>query len=278
MRFLASQFTVTALLETHVGGADADLFFCRHVDGVRRLYSDGFAILVQYEWADFYKPVLSVVIPDAMMVLTWEASDTKYFLFIRRLDAHSEAKRREQLSQATRWARDRIHAGDWVAFAGDRNFVRLRDERQSSPQRQWMPSDGMNSAWQRWLHSICDSREVLQPEFTWGRVMSSQQSGSSWTHEVLDVVGSNGGESDGDPQFFSRRCDDIPHPRASDHWPVGLRWRDPEASKRGRKRPVDPIVKRSIPHWLLEDADFLAVMDSWFDEWCESQPHGMEAL
>ena len=77
----------------------------------------------------------------------------------------------------------------------------------------------------RWLRSIGLAEEVAQAEFTWCRVADSVTNEPGWTYEVLDVVGTNNkGYATCDIQTSSRRCDDIPHPRASDHWPVAMKW------------------------------------------------------
>ena len=43
---------------TDVTGAKAELFFCRHVEGARRFFIHGMAVLVQETWADHFHPVL----------------------------------------------------------------------------------------------------------------------------------------------------------------------------------------------------------------------------
>ena len=168
VRRLASQYTLTGLLETHVDGATADLFFCRHVEGLTNFYADGFAVLASSVWADLFKPVLRVVVPDAVVAMCWESEGIRHTVFFLRLDAHSEGKRCEQLDLASAWARARVRVGDWVAFAGDRNFVRVSEERSSASQRPWRPSERMNRAWERWLHAAGDAQEVEQPEFFHG--------------------------------------------------------------------------------------------------------------
>ena len=58
--------------------------------------------------------------------------------------------------------------------------------------------------------------EVVQPEFTRGRVNADSTDHASWIYEIIDVVGSN-------HKFYSpcgirssaRRGDDLPHPRTS---------------------------------------------------------------
>ncbi len=216
VKHLVKQYTMTALLETHVDGAKADLFFCRHVEGVSNYYASGFAVLVQQEWASLHRPELHVVVPGAMVAMTWAVEDTKNFIFFMRLDAHSEATRCQQLVQATRWGKDRIGEGDWVGFAGDRNFVYSAEERQSSSRRAWRPSERMNREWNGWLQTI-GAQVVPQAEFTWGRVLSNGSDTASWTYEVLDVVGSSIVSSEHGMQAFARRADDVLHPRVSDH-------------------------------------------------------------
>ena len=277
VKHLAKQYNMVALLETHVAGDKADLFFCKHVDGVERFYQQGMAVLVQKEWAEVYKPEMHVVVPDAMVAMVWEHNGINHFVFFLRLDAFAESARREQLRAATAWARGRVRATDWVAFAGDRNFVQFEAERQSGSDREWRQSERMNAAWSDWLRSIGCAYELAQPEFTWGRIVSSHGGRASWTFEILDVVGTNQHcIGAGDLQPFSRRGDDVPHPRASDHWPVGLQWHRPRVRK---SRPQAPrFMKRAIPRWLLEEGDFLLSLDEWFHEWCRDRPQGMAGL
>ena len=73
----------------------------------------------------------------------------------------------------------------------------------------------MNEGWKKFLRSLGEGKEVAQPEFTWGRVVSydkredenpdrtykaenaeignevGARSKVGWTYEVLDVVGTN---------------------------------------------------------------------------------------
>ena len=91
---------MTAILETHVTGAKAELFFCRYVEGRRRFFIHGMAVLVQEAWADRFNPDLVTVV-----ALVWECDGSKHFAFFFRLDAHAEATRIHQLQQATRWAK-----------------------------------------------------------------------------------------------------------------------------------------------------------------------------
>ena len=94
---------------------------------------------------------------------------------------------------------------------------------------------------------------------------------------MLDVVGTNHDPWSGpNLQAFSRRGDDVPHPRASDHWPVGLRWQEPRPKK--RRPATSSQVKRAIPQWLFDNADFLAGLDEWFEAWCDDRPRGLQGL
>ena len=122
----------------------------------------------------------------------------------------------------------------------------------------------MNAAWDDWLSSVGNVYEVVQPEFTWGRVSADHTVLASWIYEVFGVVGSN-------HKFYSphglrssaRRGVDLPHPRTSDHWPVGLRW---SSAKKKRKPPdsSDNIVHRLIPSWLHDNVEFQRVADECF--------------
>ena len=101
---------------------------------------------------------------------------------------------------------------------------------------------------------------------------------ASWIYEIIDVVGSN-------YKFYSpkgipctaRRGDDLPHPRSSDHWHVGLRW---SSAKTKRKPPEssDNIVHRLIPSWLLDNAEFQRVADECFDLWFANRDSGLAGL
>ena len=76
------------------------------------------------------------------------------------------------------------------------------------------PSLRMNAACDEWLSSMGHAYEVVQPEFTWGRVNTETADHASWICEIIDVVGSN-------LKFYSpkgirciaRRGDDLPHRR-----------------------------------------------------------------
>lgn len=283
---LCDRFTMVALLETHVEGCKAELFFGRHIDGTERYYAEGFAVLVQADWASLFQPKLEVVVARAMTVMFWEHNGGRYFVFFFRLDAFSEAARCTQLHQATRWVRDNVRQGDWVAFAGDRNFVANDVERQSGADTARRPSERMNSSWAAWLESMGSAYEMPQPEFTWGRVVKDRAGRPSWTYQVLDVVGTNHGVLDeGGCWCVPRRVDDLPYPRASDHWPVGLLWKSERRRKRRRKRKSDEndenavlSVRRAMPAWLMRSNSFVTELDEWFDDWFSDRPRGMSGL
>ena len=93
-----------AILETHVTGAKAELFFCRYVDGTRRFFVHGMAVLVQEACSDHFNPTLVTVV-DGVVALVWECGASRHFAFFFRLDAHAEATRIHQLQQAARWAK-----------------------------------------------------------------------------------------------------------------------------------------------------------------------------
>ena len=75
----------------------------------------------------------------------------------------------------------------------------------------------------------------------------------------------------------ARRGDDLPHPRSSDQWPVGLRW---SSAKKKRKPPdsSDNIVHRPKPSWLLDNAEFQRVTDECFDLWFANRDIGLAGL
>ena len=279
VRHLTKEFTITALLETHVGRAEADLHFCRHVKGTTNYYEHGFAVLVQDDWASAYKPELHVVVPDAIVVLMWEHRDVQHYVFFMRLDAFSESTRRSQLREATQWSANRVRRGDWVCFAGDRNFVCDHTERESSSALPWRPSRLMVDAWDCWLASIGAAEQIPQPEFTWSRITSDQAGRTGWTYEVLDVVGSNAWTGyASEMQGYARRCDDVPFPKASDHYPVGLRWLDPASRGRRRKSSGSRTLKRAIPQWLIACPDFISELDAWVDDWFSDRPASIAGL
>ena len=157
----------------------------------------------------------------------------------------------------------------------------------------------MNEAWYKFLRGLGNAQETEQPEYTWGRVVkhehkddkdidrsatgnSAIQEGetASWTYEVLDVVGTNVDCYDQlAHQAIAKRCDDVPHPEASDHWPVSLEWR-PLARRQPQKkraRNANALVKRPIPLWLLEDDIFLEQVDVWVEQWGKDRSSGFRA-
>ena len=189
VQHLVRQYVMTAILETHVTGAKAELLFCHCVEGTRRFFVHGMTVLVQEVWSNHFNPCLESVVEGVIIALVWEHDQTRHFAFFFRLDAHSEATRVQQLREASRWAREHVRNGDVVVFAGDRNFVRADSERWTSSASVWHPSLRMNAAWDDWLHSIGDACKVPQPEFTWGRVITDQSEHATWIYEVIDVVG-----------------------------------------------------------------------------------------
>ena len=142
----------------------------------------------------------------------------------------------------------------------------------------WRPSLRMNAAWDEWLSSMGHAYEVVRPEFTWGRVNADHTDHPSWIYEIIDVVGSNHKfYSPGGLRSSARRSDDLPHPRTSDHWPVGLRW----SSARNKRKPPDSsdnIVHRPIPAWLLDNAEFQRVADDCFDLCFAHRDSGLAGL
>ena len=204
----------------------------------------------------------------------WEYDGSKHFAFFFHLDAHAEATRIPQLRQATQWAKEKISNADIVFFAGDRNFVRSDSERWSSASSVWRPSLRMNATWDEWLSSMGHAYEVVQPEVTWGRVHTDTADHASWIYEIIDVVGSNcKSYSPKGIRCTACRGGDLPHPRTSDHWPVGLRW---SGTKKTRKpqHSFDHIVHRPVPPWLLDNAEFQRVADDCFDFWFANRDSG----
>ena len=78
VQYLVQQYTMTATLETHVTGAKAELFFCRYVEGTRRFFTHGMAVIVQESWADHFNPVLVTVVDGVIVAFVWECDGTKH--------------------------------------------------------------------------------------------------------------------------------------------------------------------------------------------------------
>ena len=100
VQHLAKQCVMTAILETHVTGAKAELFFCRCVEGTRRFLVHGMAVTVQEVWANHFNPSLETVVDGVIIALVWKCGHSRQFAFFLRLDAHAEATRIQQLRQA----------------------------------------------------------------------------------------------------------------------------------------------------------------------------------
>ena len=278
VQYLLKTNEIVGILETHVDGITAETFFGSHVEGSRKYYELGLAIFVKDDWHRAHRPSFEVIIPSVMVALTWTKQDLRHWMVLFRLDAHSEVVRCDQLKRATQWASGHIGDKDWVSFAGDRNFVQFHYERESSSARAWMPSSRMNTAWRRWQAALGQSEEIVQPEFTWRRVMSPDDGDVGWTFEVLDVAGSNcKGYNSIDLQGLCRRCEDIPFPDASDHSPVCLRWQV-RANRGWQTWREGGLIERPIPKWLFTNKHFTEALDSWFGSWFQSRPRGFAAI
>ena len=279
VKSLTDRCDVVGILETHVDGTTAEAFFCNNFQGTRRFYDQNLALVVNDKWYQRYRPDFVVIIPSVMVALTWEQEGRRHWAVFFRLDAHTERARIDQLRTAIEWARENVGPRDWASFLGDRNFVKHASERQSSSVRVWRPSPRMNETWDRWLKALGAAAEIAQPEFTWGRVLDTDADSTNvaWVYEVLDVAGTNdNGHANTDLWPMSRRCDYVPYPAASDHWPLELRWTE----RRRRKRPAasESLVKRPIPKWLLKNARFLTELDFWFDAWFLGRARGLDAV
>ena len=99
-------------------------------------------------------------------------------------------------------------------------------------------------------------------------------------YEVLDVVGTNiDGYDTSGMQAVSRRCDDVPHPSASDHRPVSLRWFSKHRKKRRKNTAgVSDLIRTPIPLWLLQNNDFVSALDREVHQWLEKRSSGFEGL
>ena len=58
---LNTMTAMTAFLEIHVTGAQAELFFCRHVEDARCFFLYHMAVLVQEAWTNHFNPALVTV-------------------------------------------------------------------------------------------------------------------------------------------------------------------------------------------------------------------------
>ena len=278
VQHLVQQYTMKAILETHVTGAKAELFFCRYVEGTRRFFIHGMAVIVQETWADHFNPALVTVVDGVIVALVWECDGSKHFAFFFRLDAHAEATRIHQLRQASQWGKRKCFHRRCCVLRGDRNFVRPDSERWSSALSVWRPSLRMNAAWDEWLSSMGPAYEVVQPEFTWDRVTTDTADHASWIYEIIDVVGSNcKSYSPKGIRCTARRGDALPHPRTSDHWPVGLRWSGTKETRNSHDSS-DHIFHIPLPPWLLDNAEFQRDADDCFDLWFANRDSGFAGL
>ena len=289
IRKLVQKHTIVAVLETHCTGLKAVHCFFSEIEGIKVFYQEGkeaIVFLVDEKWSKENSPELISIIPGVMATLHWKAEGRDSWLTSFRLDAKDEKERIRQLAIGTLWAQGHIGPKDITIFGGDRNFVRKTSEKQSR-RNTWRPSTKMNEAWTKFLKGHGNAQETEQPEYTWGRVVKHENSDendidrsapgssaiqegdtASWTYEVLDVVGTNVDSYDQIAhQAMAKRCDDVPHPAASDHWPVSLEWRSLERRQHQRKRArtANVLVKRPIPVWLLDDEAFLEQVDDWVE-------------
>ena len=120
VQHLVQQYTMTAILETHITVAKAQRFFCRSVEGTRRFFT-----IVQENWADHFNPALVTVVDGVIVALVWEDDGSKHFAFFFSLDAHAEATRIHQLQQATQWAKENVSSAD-IVFRRGSEFCSLR--------------------------------------------------------------------------------------------------------------------------------------------------------
>ena len=174
VRKLVQTHTVVAVHELHCNAIKAQQCFFSEVQGIVPYYEEGeetIAFLANKEWSEEYKPELVQIIPGVMVALRWQVEGRNSWLVAFRLDAKDEKERIRQLAVGTIWAKQNIKKTDVTIFGGDRNFVRIRSEKQNR-RSTWKPSTKMNEAWKKYLKSLGEGHEVAQPEFTWGRVVS----------------------------------------------------------------------------------------------------------
>ena len=72
---------MTAILETHVTGAMAELFFCRHVEGTHRLFVHGKAVIVQEALADHFNPSPKTAVDGVIIALVWKCGQSRHAFF-----------------------------------------------------------------------------------------------------------------------------------------------------------------------------------------------------
>ena len=66
VQHLDQQYTMTAILETHITGAKAELFFCRYVEGTRRFFIHGMAVIVQEKLG----PTISIQFSSLLLMVS----------------------------------------------------------------------------------------------------------------------------------------------------------------------------------------------------------------
>ena len=81
VQHLAQQYTMTAILETHVTGAKVELFFRRYVEGTCCFSIHGMEVLVQEAWADRFNPALVTVVDGVIVASVWECGGSEHFAF-----------------------------------------------------------------------------------------------------------------------------------------------------------------------------------------------------
>ena len=101
---------------------------------------------------------------------------------------------------------------------------------------------------------------------------------ASWIHEIIVVVGSNHKiYSPNGLRSSGRRGDDLPHPRSSDHWPVGLRWSGAK-KKRNLQIHLTTSFTDLYHRGCLITAVFQRVADECFDSRFANRDSGLAGL
>ena len=71
VRHLVKQCDVVCVLETHVEGVTAEMFFGCNIDGTCRHYDHDIAVFINEKLHEVHKPRFEIIIPSVMVALSW---------------------------------------------------------------------------------------------------------------------------------------------------------------------------------------------------------------
>ena len=205
------------------------------------------------------------------------------------LDAHSATKRAQHLNDAATWmsnfrrrvqqweARDDAeYRIEWV-FGGDRNFTSAPEHRQTSaPSGTWHPGTQTLQALENLQNAMGHGNVIDQPDFTWERIHRTGEGLQYWK-EVLDVAGVSI-----EPLRYinflpvSKRVQTIPHPRASDHWPVSIEFQHGKKQRWQSERGAPKLPY--IPEWLVSEPGFGVELAQLLEEWRSERSPGLRGI